>query len=176
MNPVNYSIVGSQDLGEWMECDYADMNSDQIEVYNLPLKNNDMLKGNTTVSSLTTIVMIFVIFISMFIAYFSIPFIYENVLKLFIITDTTKDASKEDVAKIKKFDIIAFIVWIVLIVIFIFTGLKENSTLMIFGIYLGILLMICYIIILYKKGTDDDFPLKNFKTAVAADNTSVAST
>ncbi len=154
----DYSILQNTVDGDWMECDYVPIDSEQVTTYSLPIQSH-IIKDASSMDSLRTIIMFVVFFIICVFSYILIPVIYLAVIaKLF----AGKQAEQIDPVKKKKtilyMDyILSFILGgmgIILICVGAFsdpTKVENTGDILMAGFSISIIYIISYIVIQSKK-------------------------
>jgi hypothetical protein len=147
LQPSEYSILTPSTPGEWMECDYVPIDSEEVETYNLPVSSS-LVQDSAAHNSLKTMFMyiLFLLFTGM--SYSVIPAIYKYILSfLFNILETTGSARK---IFMDRFDTIMRVSLLILIIIFFAIG----NQFILYGIVISIVTLLGYIIISSKKSND----------------------
>jgi len=153
LQPSEYSILTPSTPGEWMECDYVPIDSEEVETYNLPVSSS-LVQDSAAHNSLKTMFMyiLFLLFTGM--SYSVIPAIYKYILSfLFINLGTTGQSARK--IFMDRFDTIMRVSLLILIIIFFAIGQQF----ILYGIVISIVTLLGYIIISSKKSNDtkDDF-------------------
>lgn len=150
---TSYNIIPLNAPGDWMECDYVPIDSEEITTYNLPITSSIIQDKNTT-DSFQTMILGTVFFFLFFFSYLIIPSIYLTLAKRFLgdgLLDT--DEKKKKVGKMDMILSAGFIgVSLVLICVGAFTDLSSNpGNILMSGFCIGIIYTMGYIIIQSKK-------------------------
>jgi len=152
----SYSIVGKDTPGEWMECDYVPIDSDEVAAYNLPLASG-ILETQSQQSSFKTIMMFIIFAILVSVAYVIVPSAYLFLINLAFGKSFLTDADKKD--RVDYVDGILTVIFAVIPVIMImigaFSNLSDAGNVLLAGIVMAILYTICYVIIQSKKMSGD---------------------
>ena len=153
IQPSEYSVLTPSSPGEWMECDYVPIDSEEVETYNLPVTSS-LVQDSAAHNSLKTMFMyiLFLLFTGM--SYSIIPAIYQYILSfLFVIFDTNGYSART--AFMGKFDAVMKVLLLALIIMFFWMGQQF----ILYGIVISIVTLLGYIIISSKKSNDtkDDF-------------------
>jgi len=148
LQPSEYSILTPSTPGEWMECDYVPIDSEEVETYNLPVSSS-LVQDSAAHNSLKTMFMyiLFLLFTGM--SYSVIPAIYKYILSfLFINLGTTGQSARK--IFMDRFDTIMRVSLLILIIIFFAIG----NQFILYGIVISIVTLLGYIIISSKKSND----------------------
>jgi glucan phosphoethanolaminetransferase (alkaline phosphatase superfamily) len=154
--PSTYSVVLMNQPGEWMECDYVPIDSEEVATYSLPITSG-LVKSSSMFSSFQTIILFIVFFFICVMSYFIIPSAYLAVIDIWLGQTILDENEKKN--KIKYLDyIITFIICvpsIILVICGIFvptTNPQINSgDVVLSGFCMGIIYIIGYIVIQSKK-------------------------
>ena len=165
LQPAEYEIVKSPTPGEWMECDYVDIDSDEVVSYNLPV-GSGLVQDNAAYSSLRTMMMYIMFIICTGLSYILIPHVYIYMLKfLFNLLDVKNPSSQSK--QMTNFDagMLGFMCFIAFILIFV--GVVSNQSvaplLLLYGVLLGIGILLGHIIISSKKSQDEGWPINEIQ-------------
>lgn len=165
LQPAEYSIVKSPTPGEWMECDYVDIDSDEVVSYNLPV-GSGLVQDNAAYSSLRTMMMYIMFIICTGLSYILIPHVYIYMLKfLFNLLDVKNPSGQSK--QMTNFDagMLGFMCFIAFILIFV--GVVSNQSvaplLLLYGVLLGIGILLGHIIISSKKSQDEGWPINEIQ-------------
>ena len=129
-----------------MECDYVDVDSDNVAV----TISSGMVQDNAAYNSLRTMMMYILFIIFTAFSYTLIPQIYILMLKAFFAFMEAETKGKQSRA-MESFDLGALIFFFVLCFLFIIIGVNQSPLLFLYGVCLGILTMLGHIIIKSKK-------------------------
>jgi hypothetical protein len=164
VGPLSYSIVESAEYagGEWMECDYAPMHSDEvITTYNIPIQSS-ILQDSSKMESFRTIIMFMVFLMLCIFSYLIIPSLYlAVVLKLVNFGSSGKTLYGEPLKKkILYIDIgisaVLGITGLVLLCVGAFSNpdkLKTTGEILLAGFAISIIYIISYVVVQSKKMT-----------------------
>jgi hypothetical protein len=144
--PNEYSTILATQPGQWMECDYVDVDSDNVAV----TVSSGIVQDNAAYNSLRTMMMYILFIIFTAFSYTLIPQIYILMLKAFFAFMEAETKGKQSRA-MESFDLGALIFFFVLCFLFIIIGVNESPLLLLYGVCLGILTMLGHIIIKSKK-------------------------
>jgi hypothetical protein len=158
MNVASYNIIQSAAPGDWMECDYVPIDSEEATTYNLPIASG-LVQDQSANQSLKTMVMFILFIIFTMIGYTVIPTAYyytvKNILEYFEIVENKQQIQYETkIASVLTvcISLIAFGSLMVGI------GYDSNSMLL-FGMCLGIFCMLGIIIIKSKYAAINGWPV-----------------
>jgi len=148
----NYHVGNTKGDGDIMECDIIDVESDMVTTYNLPI-GSDVAKSNSTLTSLTTVV-VFVFSVSMSMLVFLISYPIYDLLrsnKMFGKLFVPDPSSYLSFMKINTpFSIRITILFFIIIIILLSTGFsQDNITLITVALYLVIIYVIPYFSVLF---------------------------
>jgi len=154
----SYTIIPLTVPGDWMECDYVPIDSEEVATLNLPLKSN-IVKDLGAMGSMQTIILIISFFFIFYFAYLVLPEVYLTLAKRVIgnrVSDTNT-INKE----VYRMDLIISGVLIVLAFLLILTGIGSNvnnsGDYLLAGFCIAIIYTMGYIIIQAKKAGDKQF-------------------
>jgi|LauGreSBDMM110SN_4_FD.fasta_scaffold45514_2 hypothetical protein len=166
--PPNYSIVDSAEAagGEWMECDYAAIDSDEVvTTYNIPIQSS-LIKDSNSLDSFRTLIMFMVFLILCVFSYLIIPSIYLAVMtKLIAAVGGNNISTGEKKTWILYLDIALSTVFgltgLILICIGAFGNsdpslpdyIANTSDILLAGFSISIIFIISYIVVQSKKMT-----------------------
>lgn len=158
MASTAYSVVGVNEAGSWMECDYVPIDSDEVMTYNLPI-NSGYAKDQSTNTSFQTVVLFIVFFFISAFAYFLIPTVYS-----WFADKIAQDGEDETDKKNRIFTMDCVLSGVLggISIILIATGAfgpdnPNNGDVLLSGFCIGIIYLIGYIIVQSKKSNDDNF-------------------
>jgi hypothetical protein len=170
----DYSVIASPVPGDWMECDYVPIDSDDVAANNLSMvipASSGLIQDQSANQSLKTMVMfiLFVVFIG--VAYFIIPtaYLYTAKLAFDYMEDVTEDAQKSKLPTINAVlsSVIAGTALILLLIgagVFGDTANIPNAGLMLLiGMSLGIFYMIALIVIKSKTSSIKNWPISQIQ-------------
>lgn len=154
-----YSITSSMDQGDWMECDYVPIDSEDVTTYSLPIDSGIVqdASGQTTIQ---TIMMFIVFAILTTFAYILFPKIYFYLLQQWVQYSIGNAylgmKQKED--KISSFDFWISMIWCGIAFLLIFAGAfwSNEGAALSTGLTMSIYYILSYVIIQSKK-TDATF-------------------
>ena len=158
-----YSVIQTAQPGQWMECDYVPIDSEEVASYNLPISSN-LIKSNSMFNSMQTIILFIVFFFICVFAYFTIPMSYLGLLALWLkkMIPPGSGGNKKDY--VWYFDAIlslllggtAFCLIFFAVFFPISTGASNNDAIL-SGFCIGIIYIIGYIVIQSKKMSGGTF-------------------
>jgi hypothetical protein len=160
VNPQVYSMVDSAESagGEWMECDYAPMDSDEaITTYNIPIQSS-LIKDSNVLDSFRTLIMFMVFLLLCIFAYLIIPSIYLAVITKLLGSGLISGAEKKtlilyiDIAISAAFGITG----LVLLCVGAFSDpdvVPNTSDILLSGFIISIVFIISYVVVQSKKLT-----------------------
>ena len=152
-NPV-YSTISSADQGDWMECDYVPIDSEEVTTYSLPI-DSGLVQDAGGQSTIQTIMMFIVFAILTAFAYILFPKIYFYLLQQWILysvgNEYLGDKQKED--KVSSFDLWTSIIWCGIAFLLIFAGAfwSNEGAALSTGLTMSIYYILSYVIIQSKK-------------------------
>lgn len=159
---TNYDVILSTQPGQWMECDYVDVDSDNVAV----TVSSGIVQDNSAYNSLRTMMMYILFIIFTGLSYTIIPWIYIIMLKgFFTFTEaTTEQAQTKQMGKLD-FGLFAFLtgVTILFMGIGIFSDSSASPLLLLYGVFLGIAILLGNIIIKSKKSSDPRWPIQEIQ-------------
>lgn len=163
--PTEYSILGPVVPGDWMECDYVPLDSDEVSTYNLPV-GSGLVQDNAAYNSLRTMLMYILFLIFTGLMYTLIPTIYIYMLKfMFNFTETKTPPAQR--SQMGKFDGFMIVFCSILVLLFIVIGSTSDASyapqLLLYGVVLGILVLLGYIVITSKKSMQENWPIMNIQ-------------
>ena len=175
MTSTEYSIIQSSLPGDWMECDYVPIDSEDVAVYNLPVASG-LIQDQSANQSLKTMVMfiLFVVFIAA--AYSIIPVAYMYTVKMiYDYFEVTQDsAQREYLSKINTAMTI-MLAGTSVILLFIGAGvfgdtaeIPNASLLLLVGMCLGIFYMLGIVILKSKTSIDKNWPVAQIQEELAS--------
>jgi hypothetical protein len=154
----NHNIIPLTVPGDWMECDYVPIDSEEVATLNMPLSSNAIKTGGAA-SSIQTILLFIIFFFSFYFSYLILPEAYSALAKRFIGNNVSSDAGK---AKIYQMDLIVSAIFIFFSVMLIWYGATANVSnsgdYLLAGFSIGMIYTIGYTIIQSKK-VNNNFPL-----------------
>jgi hypothetical protein len=164
VNPKIYSIVKSNSTtaGEWMECDYAPMDTEEITTYNIPI-NSSVITESSRLDSFRTIIMFMVFLLLCVFAYLIIPSVYLAVIMKLLDLDvfggklSSNDDKKKNVLYIDiGLSTVFGLSGLILICVGAFADqdkVPDTSDILLSGIAISLVYIISYIVIQSKKMT-----------------------
>ena len=168
LQPNKYNIIGAPVPGEWMECDYVPIDSEEVATYNLPVSSG-LVQDSAATNSLKTMIM-FIIFILLTMACFSvIPAAYTFLLAF--IFDYSQAVNPIDQRNLMKRVNQGFTIVIGIAIIYCFyIGVFANpdsypnyGQYLLVGIILSVMVGLCYLIIESKKSFSKDWPINEIQ-------------
>jgi hypothetical protein len=174
MTSTEYSIIQSSVPGDWMECDYVPIDSEDVAVYNLPVASG-LVQDQSANQSLKTMVMfiLFVVFIGA--AYSIIPVAYLYTVKMiYDYFEVTQDsAQREYLSKINT-AMTVLLAGTSVILLFIGAGvfgdtsnIPNASLLLLIGMCLGIFYMLGIVILKSRTSIDKNWPIAQIQEEMA---------
>jgi len=170
MSSTDYSIIGSPVPGDWMECDYVPIDSEEVTTYNLPVASG-LLQDQSANQSLKTMVMfiLFIVFIG--VAYSIIPISYMYVAKIaFDFFEAKLEADQRTQLKSINVALTVLIAGTSLILLFIGAGvfgdpanIPNAGLLLLIGMSLGIFYMLGLIVLKSKSASVKDWPISQIQ-------------
>ena len=160
-NPADYTICKPPVPGDWMECDYVDIDSEEVTSYNLPV-GSGLVQDNAAYSSLRTMMMYILFIMFTGLSYTLIPHIYIFMLKsLFNVLDVKNPSAQTK--QMGNFDGGMLFLTVGLALSFIIVGVISTSSiapiLLLYGVLIGICVLLGHIIITSKKSGDSTWPI-----------------
>lgn len=168
LQPKEYNIIGAPVPGEWMECDYVPIDSEEVATYNLPV-SSQLVQDSSAQNSFKTMIM-FIIFILIAVACFGvIPAAY--VFFLGFIFNYTKTVNPIDQRSMMNRinQIIAIIFGIAIIQCFyigVFASPESYpnyAQYLLWGIILSVFIGVCYLILESKKTMSKNWPIDDIQ-------------
>lgn len=157
---ANHNIIPLTVPGDWMECDYVPIDSEEVATLNVPL-DSSAIKTGRTMSSIQTILLFIIFFFSFYFSYLILPEVYSTLAKRIIGNNVSTDIS---ISKIYRMDLIVSAVFIVLSIILIWYGafadIANSGDYLLAGFSIGMIYTIGYTIIQSKKMSNKKFPLE----------------
>ena len=153
LQPDEYSILIPPVPGEWMECDYVPIDSEEVEAYNLPVSSS-LVQDSAAHNSLKTMFMYILFLIFTGLSYSIIPLIYKYILKL-VFEFTGTIIRNEQMKKMGYFDLVMRILLITITILFFMFGGQY----ILYGVLIAIATLLGYIIISSKKAMLKDWPI-----------------
>ena len=157
IQPDEYSIISPPVPGEWMECDYVPIDSEEVETYNLPVTSS-LVQDSAAHNSLSTMFMYILFLIFTGLSYTLIPVIYKYILKL-VFQFTGTIMRNERISKMGYFDLIMIISFIA--IAFVCFILGEQYIL--YGVILAIVTLLGHLIISSKKSMSTNWPINELE-------------
>ena len=164
LQPKEYNIIGAPVPGEWMECDYVPIDSQEVATYNLPV-SSQLVQDSSAQNSFKTMIM-FIIFIFIAIACFSvIPAAYVFLLGfLFNFTNTVNPMDQRSM--MNKINQVFVIIFGIAIIQCFYIGVFASpesypnyAQYILWGVILSVLLGVCYLIMESKKSLSKNWPI-----------------
>ena len=152
-NPMSsYNIIPLTVAGDWMECDYVPIDSEEVATLNLPLGSN-VIKNGDSVNAMQKVIMFIIFFFIFYFSYLILPEAYSTLAKRIIgkkILD--RDTINE---KIHNMDRILSGVFITISFLLVYYGVVSSSSnsgdYVTAGIIIAISFLIGFIMIRFKK-------------------------
>jgi len=164
IQPDDYNILGAPVPGEWMECDYVPIDSDEVAAYSLPVSSG-LVQDSAANNSLKTMLM-FVVFILLAVVCFNIiPVGYIFLLEfIFSFTETVEPIEQRSSMKRVNQIIVGCLGIIAGYMLYI--GVFGDPTVypnygeyLLYGIVISIIIVVSYLIIESKKAFSKDWPI-----------------
>jgi hypothetical protein len=153
-NGLTYSIVQSKTQGDWMECDYVPIESEEVTTYSLPIQSS-LIQDSNSMDSLRTTIMFITFFIICVFAYFLIPTVYLAVLSKIVKKGEEGDEKRKVVLYMDY--VLSFLIGgtgLILICVGAFsdpTKVEDSGGILLAGFAMSIIYIISYIVIQAKK-------------------------
>lgn len=153
-----YDIIQSAAPGDWMECDYVPIDSEEVATYNLPIASG-LVQDQSANQSLKTMVMFILFILFTMIGYTIIPTAYYYTVKnIFEYLEIIE--SKDQTAYEKKISTALAVITSLVALISLLYGMGyDSSSMLLFGMCLGIFCMLGIIIIKSKYATNKGWPI-----------------
>jgi hypothetical protein len=159
-NPEKYSMVDSAESsgGEWMECDYAPMDSDDvITTYNIPIQSS-LIKDAKVLDSFRTLIMFMVFLLLCVFSYLIIPSVYLAVISKLLGNKFMSGGEKKTMILYIDIAISAVfgITGLVLLCVGAFSDpdvVPHTGDILLSGFVISIVFIISYIVVQSKKMT-----------------------
>lgn len=166
-NTNSYNTILATQPGQWMECDYVDVDSDNVAV----TLSSGKVQDDAAYNSLRTMMMYILFIIFTAFSYTLIPQIYILMLKAFFAFMEAETKGKQSRA-MESFDLGALIFFFVLCFLFIAIGISQSPLLLLYGVCLGILTMLGHIIIKSKKSmaSAEEWPITEIQLSNMRDS------
>lgn len=157
-----YSVIQLNQPGEWMECEYVPIDSEEVTTYNIPIAS-DLVKSGSMFNAMQTIILFIVFFFICVFAYLIIPVSYLAVVGIWLkqmAPNAYSSSDKKDY--IWYLDAILSILvggtGFILVCVALFTNNLPNANdVILSGFCLGIIYIIGYIVIQSKKMSGGTF-------------------
>lgn len=168
LQPKEYNIISGPLPGEWMECDYVPIDSDEVATYNLPV-SSQLVQDSSAHNSFKTMIM-FILFIFIAIACFTvIPGAYVFFLG-FILNYSeikTPDDQRKTMNKVNQIILIIFGIAIIqCFYIGVFASPEKYpnyAQYLLWGIILSVFIGVCYLVMESKKSMSKDWPIDDIQ-------------
>ena len=168
IQPSKYNIIGAPVPGEWMECDYVPIDSEEVASYNLPV-SSQLVQDSSATNSLKTMVM-FIIFILITMTCFSvIPAAYIFILQ-FVFNYSQSVNPIDQKHMMNKFNQIIMIIFGIVILGCFYIGVFANpdsypnyAQYLLWGIVLSVVIGVCYLILESKKSMSKNWPIDDIQ-------------
>jgi len=151
---LTYSIVQNKTQGDWMECDYVPIESDEVTTYSLPIQSS-LIKDSNSMDSLRTTIMFITFFIICVFSYFLIPTVYLAVLSKLFKEGTPPEKKKKVVLYLDY--VLSFLLGgagLILICVGAFSDpskVENTGDILLAGFAISIIYIVSYIIIQARK-------------------------
>ena len=160
-SPTDYNIIGAPAPGDWMECDYVPIDSEEVTTYNLPL-NSGVIGDASASSSLKTMIMFILFMVFTGISYTAIPLAYRYLVE-YIFKFMEKVNPVEQRQFLGKIDAgLAFFIGVTAVILLYlgaFTDYTNAPMYLLVGMCMGIAGLLSYIILQSKKSLIKDWPI-----------------
>ena len=164
LQPSNYNIIGSPEPGEWMECDYVPIDSDEVAAYNLPLSSG-LVQDNAANNAMKTTIMFILFIIFAVVAFNIIPVSYVFILQ-FVFKFLDKTTPQEQKGMMVRFNQVMLGVFGIVASIFLYIGIFGNpntypnyAQYLLIGLIICVVLFITYLILESKKAFSKEWPI-----------------
>ncbi len=156
-----YSVIQLNQPGEWMECDYVPIDSEEVATYNLPV-SSDLVKSSSMFNSMQTIILFIVFFFICVFAYLVIPVSYLALVGIWLKKMAPPGSGSDKKDYVWYLDAIISILLggtaFILVCVALFTSNLPNANdVILSGFCLGIIYIIGYIVIQSKKMSGGTF-------------------
>ena len=164
LQPKEYNIIGAPVPGEWMECDYVPIDSEEVATYNLPV-SSQLVQESSAHNSFKTMIM-FIIFILIAVACFGvIPAAYVFFLGfIFKFTNTVNPIDQRHM--MNRINQVITVIFGIAIIQCFYIGVFASpeaypnyAQYLLWGIIFSVLLGVCYLILESKKSMSKDWPI-----------------
>lgn len=148
-----YSILSlTDDEGDWMECDFVPIGSDTVATYSLPIMSG-LVKDISTFDSYKTIIMFIIFFVVCGFSYMLVPAIYLAIVVRVFGQGFLDQSEKKARVLYTDYALSALLAGsgIIMIMIGVFSTVKNAGDLILSGLTLCIIYAIGYVIIQSKK-------------------------
>ena len=157
MYASDYNIIPLSVPGQWMECDYVPIDSEEVAAYNLPLASEVLTESGNN-SSIKTIMMFMIFAVLCGIAYSIVPSVYLYLVEL--VLGHTYMTSYSANQRIYRLDLFISVLFCVPAVVLICVGafgdpqkIPNTGTLLTTGLTLAIFYTLCFVIVESKKSS-----------------------
>lgn len=170
LQPDQYNILGAPVPGEWMECDYVPIDSDEVATYNLPVSSG-LVQDSSANNSLKTMMM-FIVFILLAVVCFSIiPFSYVFLLQ-FVFSFSEVVNPIEQRQTMNRVNQILVVILGLIAGYCLYIGVLGDpnvypnyATYLLYGILICVIMLVSYLIIESKKSLSKDWPIDEIQNS-----------
>lgn len=164
IQPDEYNILGAPVPGEWMECDYVPIDSEEVASYSLPVSSG-LVQDSAANNSLKTMMM-FIVFIILAVVCFNIiPVSYIFLLQFVFSFSDIVEPIEQRSTMTRVNQVIVGVLGLVA-GYFLYIGIFSNPSVypnyaeyLLYGIIICVLLLISYLIIESKKAFSQEWPI-----------------
>ena len=171
IQPDNYDILGAPVPGEWMECDYVPIDSQEVASYSLPVASG--LIQDSSVSNSFNTMMLFIVFIIFAVICFNvIPLSYIYLLQfVFSFSDVVNPIEQR--ATMGRVNMMIVVIlgaiagYLLYIGIFADPNVYPNyAQYLLYGVIICVVLLIGYLIIESKKSLSKNWPIDDIQASL----------
>jgi hypothetical protein len=139
---ASYTIIGMQDSGTWMECDYSPLGSfaDTATVLNVPISSMSDMNAD---QSFRQIIMFLVFLIALVVFYFIIPPLYQMIIWKLANNDVNAMCNVMNYFDYG-YNIIFGLLWFILLMVGVTSTDKNASNVLYSGIVIGVVHLITF--------------------------------
>ena len=164
LQPDQYNILGAPVPGEWMECDYVPIDSDEVAAYSLPVSSG-LVQDSSANNSMKTMMM-FIVFILLAVVCFSIiPFSYVFLLQfVFSFSEVVNPIEQRQTMNRVNQLVVVLLGCIAGYCLYIGVLGDPNvypnyANYLLYGILICVSMLVSYLIIESKKSLSKDWPI-----------------
>ena len=155
INTNTYDVIPmlEVDEGEWMECAYSTDHPENITTYNVSMK--DEILGEKNVLDIFKTISLFIVFLLVcVVGYIFVPVLYATLVNIILKYAQTSDKKNY----VRKINVGLSAIFIITFSILLYIGFSNSdNNFKLYGIIIGIIFTISYIIIQTKIITNDNF-------------------